>query len=239
MLFLFQKWVGPVLTFNNFDVLEKSATLLVLSDRQQAESSEEPTNNRNIQPRDSNPFNPASQHSSKLYFLGSSSQVFTHSGGHISMDTVTVSGQEGVVADWSGESHRQSKDGFLNSTEAERKAVDVADGQGALLPDGRRNLQVLDCDDWHVQDHELENVEQVSLFSYSSNEHSDDGYPQMGLDLDTIDSGFLESDCSSPSGFDGKEPTEIESLDGVFQSNYVKQWVTFTAVQVENHTTEN
>lgn len=234
----FKKWVGPVLTFNNFDVLEKSATLLVLSDRQQTESSEEPANNRNSQQRDSNP---ASQNSSKLYFLGNSSHVFTHSGGHISMDTVTVSGQEGVMADWSGESHRRSIDDFLNSTDGDQRADDMADGQRALLPDGRRSLQVLDCDDWHIQDHELENIEQVSLFSYSSNEHSDDGYPQMGLDLDTIDSGFLESDCSSPSGFDEKEPTEIESLDGVgvFQSNYVKQWVTFTAVQVDNQTTEN
>ncbi|KAI7803384.1 interleukin 21 receptor, tandem duplicate 1 isoform X2 [Triplophysa rosa] len=235
----FKKWVGPVLTFNNFDVLEKSATLLVLSDRQQTESSEEPANNRNSQQRDSNPFNPASQNSSKLYFLGSSSHVFTHSSGHISMDTVTVSGQEGLMADWSGESHRRSIDDFHNGTEADQRVVEMADGQpGALLHDGRGRIQVLDCDDWHIQDHELENVEQVSLFSYSSNEHSDDGYPQMGLDLDTIDSGFLESDCSSPSGFDGKEHTDTESLEGVgvFQSNYVKQWVTFTAVQVDNST---
>lgn len=141
------------------------------------------------------------------------------------------------MADWSADSHRQGMDDFLNGTEADQRAVEMADGQpGALSPDGRRSIQVLDCDDWHIQDHEIENVEQVSLFSYSSNEHSDDGYPQMVLDLDTIDSGFLESDCSSPSGFDGKERTETESLDGVgvFQSNYVKQWVTFTAVQVDN-----
>ncbi|KAA0705432.1 Interleukin-21 receptor [Triplophysa tibetana] len=237
----FKKWVGPVLTFNKFDVLEKSATLLVLSDRQQTESSEQPGNNRNSQRRDSDLFNPGSQNSSKLYFLGSNSHVFTKSSGHISMDTVTVSGQDVLLPEWSGESRRQSIDDFHNGTEADQRAVEMANGQpGALLQDGRGRLQGLDCDDWDIQDHELENVEQVSLFSCSSNEHSDDGYPQMGLDLDTIDSGFLESDCSSPSGFDGKEHTDTESLEGVgvFQSNYVKQWVTFTAIQVDN-TTEN
>lgn len=209
----------------------------MLSDRQQTESSEEPANNRNSQLPDSDLFNPASQNSSKLYFLGSNSHVFTNSSGHISMDTVTVSGQDALLAEWSGESNRQSIDDFHNGTEADQRAVEMAYGQPrALLHNGRGRIQGLDCDDWDIQDHELENVEQVSLFSCSSNEHSDDGYPQMGLDLDTIDSGFLESDCSSPSGFDGKEHTDTESLDGVglFQSNYVKQWVTFTAVQVDN-----
>lgn len=94
-----------------------------------------------------------------------------------------------------------------------------------------------DFDDWHLQEHDLENIEQVSLDSYSSNEQSDDGYPQMGLDLDTIDSGFLESDCSSPSAFDENEQIETSSLEGVgcSHSNYVKQWVAFTSVQVDAH----
>ncbi|XP_051572239.1 interleukin-21 receptor-like [Myxocyprinus asiaticus] len=235
----FKKWVGPVLTFNNYDVLEKSATLQVLCDKQQSESSEESGNHRNSQ-QDSSPFSLASQNSSKLYFLGSNSHGVTHSGGHISMDTVTVSDQEGIMADWSGESHRRSLEDFLNSKEGNQILLEVADGQpGALGPDRRGSLQALDCDDWHLQEHDLENIEQVSLDSYSSNEQSDDGYPQMGLDLDTIDSGFLESDCSSPSAFDGNEQIETSSLDGVerFHSNYVKQWVAFTAVQVDTQST--
>ncbi|KAI2666075.1 Interleukin-21 receptor [Labeo rohita] len=231
----FKRWVGPVLTFNSFDVLEKSTTLQVLCEKQQNEGSEEPANNRSAE-RD---FGPAGQNSSKLYFLGSNSHGIAHSGGHISMDTVTVSGQEGVMADWSGDSHRRSLEDFLNGKDANQRAAEIDDRQ-PLVPNGRRSLQGSDFDDWHLQEHDLENIEQVSLDSYSSNEQSDDGYPQMGLDLDTIDSGFLESDCSSPSAFDGNEQIETSSLDGVGRShsNYVKQWVAFTSVQVDAHTTE-
>ncbi|XP_059414586.1 interleukin 21 receptor, tandem duplicate 1 isoform X1 [Carassius carassius] len=225
----FKKWVGPVLTFNSFDVLEKSTTLQVLCEKQQNESSEEPASS-----------GPVGQNSSKLYFLGSKSQSIAHSGGHISIDTVTVSGQEGVVADWSGDSHRRSLKDFLNDKDANQRAAEI-DARQPLIPDGRRSLQGSDCDDWHLQEHDLENIEQVSLDSYVSNEQSDDGYPQMGLDLDTIDSGFLESDCSSPSAFDGNEQIDTSSLDGVGRShsNYVKQWVTFTSVQVDAHSTGN
>uniref|UniRef100_A0A8C1MSS4 Interleukin 21 receptor, tandem duplicate 1 n=2 Tax=Cyprinus carpio TaxID=7962 RepID=A0A8C1MSS4_CYPCA len=230
----FKKWVGPVLTFNSFDVLEKSTTLQVLCEKQLNESSEEPANSRTGE-RD---FGPAGQNSSKLYFLGSNSQSNSHSGGHISMDTVTVSGQEGVVADWSSDRHRRSLEDFLNEKDANQRAAEI-DARQPLILDGRRSLQGSDCDDWHLQEHDLENIEQVSLDSYGSNEQSDDGYPQMGLDLDTIDSGFLESDCSSPSAFDGNEQIDTSSLDGVGRShsNYVKQWVAFTSVQVDAHST--
>ncbi|XP_056308327.1 interleukin 21 receptor, tandem duplicate 1 [Danio aesculapii] len=224
----FKKWVGPVLTFNNFDVLEKSTPLQVLCEKQQNQSSEEPANDQ-IGERD---FGPEGQSASKLYFLGSSSQE--HSGGHISMDTVTVSDQEGIMGDWSGNSRRRSLDGFSN---ANQRAPEI---DQPLLRAASGSLQGSDFD-WHLQEHDLENMEQVSLDSYSSNEQSDDGYPQMGLDLDTIDSGFLESECSSPSAFDGNEQIETSSLDGVegSHSNYVKQWVAFTAVQVEAHSSGN
>ncbi len=149
------------------------------------------------------------------------------------MDTVTVSNQE-RMADSSGDSHRRSLEDFLNCKDANQRAAELDDRQ-PLVPDGRRSLQGSDFDDWHLQEHDLENIEQVSLDSYSSNEQSDDGYPQMGLDLDTIDSGFLESDCSSPSAFDENEQIETSSLEGVGRShsNYVKQWVAFTSVQVD------
>ncbi|XP_073694706.1 interleukin 21 receptor, tandem duplicate 1 [Garra rufa] len=230
----FKRWVGPVLTFNSFDLLEKSTTLQVLCEKQQNDGPEEPANSRSGE-RD---FDPAGQNSSKLYFLGSNSQGIAHSGGHISMDTVTVSGQEGVMADWSGDSHRRSIEDFLNGKDANQRAAEINDRQ-PLVPAGRRSLQGSDFDDWHLQEHDLENIEQVSLDSYSSNDQSDDGYPQMGLDLDTIDSGFLESDCSSPSAFDGNEQMETSSLGGVGRShsNYVKQWVAFTSVQGDTHTT--
>ncbi|XDV12659.1 hypothetical protein PO909_001264 [Leuciscus waleckii] len=230
----FKRWVGPVLTFNNFDFHEKSTTFQVLCESKQNDSSEEPSNSRNGE----QDFGLAGQNSSKLYFLGGNSNSVAHSGGHISMDTVTVSGQEGVVADWSGDSRRRSLVDFLDVKDTNERAAEVADRQ-PLVPEGSGSLQGLDCDDWHLQEHDLENIEQVSLDSYGSNEESDDGYPQMGLDLDTIDSGFLESDCSSPSAFDGNEQIETDSLDGVggSHSNYVKQWVAFTAVQVDAHST--
>lgn len=227
---LLQKWVGPVLTFNNFDVLEKSTPLQVLCEKQQNQSSEEPANGQNGE----QDLGPEGQNASKLYFLGSSSQGLAHSGGHISMDTVTVSDQEGIMGDWSGNSRRRSLDGFFN---VNQRAPEI--GQ-PLLRDASGSLQGSDFD-WHLQEHDLENMEQVSLDSYSSTEQSDDGYPQMGLDLDTIDSGFLESECSSPSAFDGNEQIETSSLDGVegSHSNYVKQWVAFTAVKVEAHSSGN
>lgn len=206
----------------------------MLCESKQNDSSEEPSNSRNGE----QDFGMAGQNSSKLYFLGGNSNSVAHSGGHISMDTVTVSGQEGVVADWSGDSRRRSLEDFLDDKDTNERAAEVADRQ-PLVPEGSGSLQGLDCDDWHLQEHDLENIEQVSLDSYGSNEESDDGYPQMGLDLDTIDSGFLESDCSSPSAFDGNEQIETDSLDGVggSHSNYVKQWVAFTAVQVDAHST--
>lgn len=224
----FKKWVGPVLTFNNFDVLEKSTLLQVLCEKQQNQSPEEPANNQSGE-RD---FGQEGQSASKLYFLENSSQE--HSGGHISIDTVTVSDQEGIMGDWSGNSRRQSLDGFVN---ANQRAPEI---DQPLQRAASGSLQGSDFD-WHLQEHDLENMEQVSLDSYSSNEQSDDGYPQMGLDLDTIDSGFLESECSSPSAFDGNEQIETASLDGVegSHSNYVKQWVAFTAVQVEAHSSGN
>ncbi|XP_067276683.1 interleukin 21 receptor, tandem duplicate 1 isoform X2 [Pseudorasbora parva] len=230
----FKRWVGPVLTFNTFDFHEKSTTLQVLCEKQQNETSEQPTNTRDGE-RD---FGLGGQNSSKFYFLGSNGNSVSHSGGHVSIDTVTVSGQEGIVADWSADSHRQSIKDFLNDKDVNQRSADIADRQ-PLVPEGNGSLRGLDCDDWHLQEHDLENIERGSLDSYNSNEQSDDGYPQMGLDLDTIDSGFLESDCSSPSAFDGNEQIETESLDGVggSHSNYVKQWVAFTAVQVDAHST--
>ncbi|TRY86247.1 hypothetical protein DNTS_015823 [Danionella cerebrum] len=218
----FKKWVGPILTFSSMDVLEKSTPLQVMCVKPLNEPDEQPIRNEAEQdtclPK---------QNTSKLYFLGSRSPDFTHSGGHISVDTVVVSGQEGIMGNWSGNSSRQNLD------DRQRDPNNIQ----PLLPDASGSLQGLDCDDWHLQEHYLENMEQVSLDSYSSNEQSEDGYPRMELDLDTIDSGFLESECSSPSAFDGKEQMETLLMEGVGESrsNYVKQSVDFTAIRVDAH----
>uniref|UniRef100_W5K656 Fibronectin type-III domain-containing protein n=1 Tax=Astyanax mexicanus TaxID=7994 RepID=W5K656_ASTMX len=209
----FKKWVGPVLTFNSFDILEKSVPLQVLS-------------------RSSwhllSLLNPGS---SKRYFFGDSSLGTVRSSGHISMDTVTVSGQEGTMSDWTGGSGGAGGSGGSGGSGSDRNRPDpgtlrapgVSDEEDVLEFDGNDGLE----ERLFVND--MDNIEVISLDSYSSNEQSDDGYPQVGLDLDTIDSGFLESDCSSPvnSECDGSEQMEAALLGGgiASHSNYVKQWV--------------
>lgn len=227
VLFL-QKWVGPVFTFSSFDVLEKSAPLQVLSEKQQAAS---PLQRPLLHDQGSggsslgdwtllNLLNPDL---SKRYFLGGSTVGLAHSGGHISMDTVTVSGQEGTMS---------------NFQENNRNAVEVPDDAGNLEPDSREISLGQGFDDWRLQANDAENGEELSLDSFSSNEHSDYGYPQIGLDLDTIDSGFLESDCSSPvsSECEGGERMDTPILGGTVgtHSNYVKQWVAFIPASGEN-----
>ncbi|XP_037239066.1 interleukin-21 receptor isoform X2 [Falco rusticolus] len=52
-----------------------------------------------------------------------------------------------------------------------------------------------------------------------------DSYPMICVDLDTIDSGFVDSDCGSPVDceFEQNSPLEREGED--FPRSYVKQWV--------------
>ncbi|KAM4632492.1 interleukin-21 receptor [Discoglossus pictus] len=110
----------------------------------------------------------------------------------------------------------------------------------------RSNINILDLisippEEWESQapsSHDDENVfyndEHYDSFSPSSGNSEDFGYPRICLDLDTIDSGFVDSECSSPveSEFENCEiPPKLslsESFDGqgdACQRNYVKQWV--------------
>lgn len=222
----FKKWVGPVFTFSSFDVLEKSAPLQVLSEKQQAAAPlqmpllrDQGSGGSSL--GDWSLLSLMNPDFSKRYFLGGSSLGLAHSGGHISMDTVTVSGQEGAMSDFQ---------------ETNRNAVEVPDEDPASDSRGRSEGQGFD--DWQLQANDAENGEELSLDSFSSNEHSDYGYPQIGLDLDTIDSGFLESDCSSPVGSEceGGERMDSALLGGPVgtHSNYVKQWVAFVPGSGEN-----
>ncbi|KAI4903362.1 hypothetical protein NFI96_010768 [Prochilodus magdalenae] len=202
----FKKWVGPVLPFNSIDILEKSVPLQVLTEKQlaslplQRELLQEPLSGGSSL-GDWSLLSLVNPSSSKRYFLGSSSLGTSRSSGHISMDTVTVSGQEGTMSDWTeGNSRHRSDAGFHGIGQ---RAPGVSDEDDLLGLGGGEDAEELQSNDMY-------NIEEISLDSYSSNEHSDDGYPQMGLDLDTIDSGFLESDCSSPmnSECDGSEQIE-------------------------------
>lgn len=209
-------------------MLEKSAPLQVLSEKQHAAVPLQTPLLRN--PRsggsslgDWSLLSLMNPDLSKRYFLGGSSLGLAHSGGHISMDTVTVSGQEGAMS---------------NFEETNRNAVDVPNEVENPELGNRESSEVQGFDDWQLQANDAENGEELSLDSFSSNEHSDYGYPQIGLDLDTIDSGFLESDCSSPvsSECEGGEQMDTGLLGGTVgtHSNYVKQWVAFMPASGKN-----
>lgn len=214
-------------TFSSFDVLEKSAPLQVLSKKQQASA---PLQRPLLHNKGSGGsslgdwsllslINPDL---SKRYFLGGSTLGLAHSGGHISMDTVTVSGQEGAMLDFQ---------------ETHQNVVEVPDEADSLNQD-QEISEEQGFDDWRLQANDAENGEELSLNSFSSNEQSDYGYPQIGLDLDTIDSGFLSSDCSSPvsSECEGREQMDTSLLGDTVgtHSNYVKQWVAFMPASNEN-----
>lgn len=209
-------------------MLEKSAPLQILSEKQQTASPLQ----RPLLPDqgsggsslgDWSLLNLMSTDVSKRYFLGGSTLGLAYSGGHISMDTVTVSGQEGSMSDFQ-EINQNAIDVLNEGENPELHSREISEGQG--------------FDDWRLQANNAENGEELSLDSFSSNENSDYGYPQIGIDLDTIDSGFLESDCSSPvsSECDGGERMDSPLLGVTVgtHSNYVKQWVAFMPASEEN-----
>ncbi|NXT00207.1 IL21R protein, partial [Jacana jacana] len=73
-----------------------------------------------------------------------------------------------------------------------------------------------------------------------------DGYPMICVDLDTIDSGFVDSDCGSPVDceFEQNNPTNCGSIplerEGEdFPRSYVKQWVSCRSDSPVNETQTN
>ncbi|XP_053550221.1 interleukin-21 receptor [Bombina bombina] len=73
------------------------------------------------------------------------------------------------------------------------------------------------------------NNDNYESYSPISENSIDFGYPRLCLDLDTIDSGFADSECGSPVESDvspklSSSESFIEQED-VCQRNYVKQWV--------------
>ncbi|XP_068100648.1 interleukin-21 receptor [Hyperolius riggenbachi] len=73
-----------------------------------------------------------------------------------------------------------------------------------------------------------------NALSPDSETSADFGYPRVCLDLDTIDSGFCDSECGSPVDSDfgnngmPPKPLNSDSYSGeeeIYERNYVKQWV--------------
>ncbi|XP_041719280.1 interleukin-21 receptor isoform X2 [Coregonus clupeaformis] len=222
----FKKWVGPVFIFSELDPLEKNPSTQMMTEKQLDILG-------------------LSRLSVEEDSSSSGDQGTCHSAGHISIDTVMVSGEEGALSGSSWETYKCSQGGgsFSQYTGGSRGGMDSevegplgagAEEEGGLCGEsGRRASTGLPAMEWQLQLQARNNQpEQISLVS-------EDGYPPMMLDLDsvdTIDSGvFVESDCSSPvnTNFDSEEQIDSALLSGVGSSpsEYVKQWMTGNTMQ--------
>ncbi|MBN3320092.1 IL21R protein, partial [Atractosteus spatula] len=250
----FKKWVGPISTLPVFD-LEKDTVVAVVSDKQgsleklcKMEAKDSSKDSKGGRGKGDTSFVSVSTGDcSKLYFPGASGQLTDKSTGHISIDTVTVWGEE--EQDYpdntlGGEDPYRGCQGSHNcfdypacgldgpSSPEQEGLLGSATRSSANLPAQVRLYNLYGSRVWPLEagDNELESL---SLDSYASNDRSeDDGYPRVGLDLDTIDSGFAESDCSSPVQSDFTDKDQINSAvlnDQEHCTNYVKQWVAYTS----------
>lgn len=184
-------------------------------------------------------------HSNSLLFFqnGGSSQGTSHSTGHISIHTVTLSGEDGFEEEVDSQSSvnalrsYQEAESFGLFGEGNNEQVGYEEPQAASVNRGGVLLhqQSPESSNSFVEDiHFLPRIqfiehERVSLDSL--NEHSEDGYPHV--DFDTFDSGFGE--CSSPGASDSNraEQTVSDSFPEPksLNSNYVKQWTVCNTVQ--------
>ncbi|KAL3059956.1 hypothetical protein OYC64_014538 [Pagothenia borchgrevinki] len=187
---------------------------------------------------------------SLLFFQdGGSSQGAGHSTGHVSIHTVTLSGEEEFeeegVSQSSVNTFRSYQDGeHIGSFEGDNREharydLEEPHRQSGLLPqDGISNDLFEENRNFQPPAQMIE-PERVSLVSFASNEQSEDGYPRM--DLDTIDSGFGE--CSSPGASDsnmaGQMDSELFHDHNSSNSNYVKQWMICGSIQEGSSNSEN
>lgn len=173
---------------------------------------------------------------SLLFFQdGSSSQGTSQSTGHISIHTVTLSGEDGFEDEVASQSSVNAPRSFRvggniglsGQLDIEQAGYDLEDLQMARF--NRHNGVLLHHENL-AEEHFLPHVpfiepERVSLDSLALNEQLEDPYPPV--DFDTIDSGFGE--CSSPGASDTNGAEQIDS-DSLHEhktpnSNYVKQWM--------------
>uniref|UniRef100_A0A3B3R981 Interleukin-21 receptor-like n=1 Tax=Paramormyrops kingsleyae TaxID=1676925 RepID=A0A3B3R981_9TELE len=216
----FQRWVGPTFTLSEPDTLERTIVLQVVKEKQQAPL-EKLLEGNNEDTR-------------------SSSQASTHMTGHISIHTVTVSGEESSGS-LSPEAYRGSICAYLGDRAAE---VSLSHPGRAVMhrerflpgPRSDEDEPIVEQGrafgpyhlNWQLAEGDQE-LERLSLDSFSSNERSDDGYPHLELDLDTIDSGFQDSDCNSPVDTELNLKRPVLGEAGNLHSNYIRQWVTYSS----------
>lgn len=176
---------------------------------------------------------------SLLFFLeGGRSDGAGQSAGHVSIHTVTLSGERELLEE--GEALLENRPGALRGLHADPENLGLVEQPAFLFqeplarlgrhsgvsenlgpPSRHSSEEDLDFQEPHE---DLAEAERASLDSFVFNERSDDGYPHV--DLDTIDSGFGE--CGSPGSTESNGSESSDSLQpfkSSHHSNYVKQWV--------------
>ncbi|XP_042346783.1 interleukin 21 receptor, tandem duplicate 1 [Plectropomus leopardus] len=247
----FKEWVKPL--FNECDYLQAQ----MMSNKQHDVlqwNTEKQSYSEDNEMKHAGHFLPVLQpHSNSLLFFqdGDSFQGTGHSTGHISIHTVTLSGEEEFEEEVGSQSSvntlrsYQGGESFGSFEEDNREhaGYDLEESRrqsGILPPHENQISNNLSLEDINFQPREqLDEPERVSLNSFVSNEQSEDGYPHV--DLDTIDSGFGE--CSSPGASDSNMAEQRDS--DLFQehkssnSNYVKQWMICSTTQEDSSNLEN
>ncbi|XP_012714308.2 interleukin-21 receptor [Fundulus heteroclitus] len=234
----FKDWVKPV--FSEHDYLKISTCVPMPSEKQSDIfhwCNDKQSYSEDVEAKDGEGFTPQLPNNLLPHFQHSgASQGTLHSAGHVSIHTVTLSGEEfeGEVTSQSslrsyqdGESfgsfddtHRE--DAPYNSGDAQASRMDRHSGI-SLRENQLANDLIIENQNFQA-DGEL-NEERVSLDSFGSNEQSEDGYPHV--DLDTIDSGFGE--CISPGASDSHSNSFPDHTH--LNSNYVKQWMICSTIQ--------
>ncbi|XP_007570607.1 interleukin 21 receptor, tandem duplicate 1 [Poecilia formosa] len=244
----FKEWVKPV--FNEYDYL-KITTCVMLSEKQSeilSWSNEKQSYSEVTEVKAADDFLQVQQLPNNLLMTfqdSSTSQGTIHSTGHISIHTVTLSGEEfeGDVTSQSSLKSFQDSESFgsLDDDNRERVTYNLGESHAARM---ERHSEISLRENQIANDLILENqnllpdgefneAERVSLNSFASHEQSEDGYPHV--DLDTIDSGFGE--CGSPGASDSNSNSFPEEKH--LNSNYVKQWMICSTIQEDTSTVNN
>ncbi|XP_029307631.1 interleukin 21 receptor, tandem duplicate 1 [Cottoperca gobio] len=249
----FKEWVKPV--FSECDYVRINSHAQIISEKQHEVlqwNNEKQSYSEDNEMKQGGDFLLQPHSNSLLFFQdGGSSQGTGHSAGHVSIHTVTLSGEEEfeqeVMSQRSVNSFRsfQGGENYASFVEDNREhaGYDLEEPfrQSGILPQHENQISNnLSVENINFQPRApLNEPERVSLASFASNEPSEDGYPHV--DFDTIDSGFGE--CGSPGASDLKITEQMDS--NLFHehkssnSNYVKQWMTCSSNEEDSSNSTN
>uniref|UniRef100_A0A3P9M753 Fibronectin type-III domain-containing protein n=1 Tax=Oryzias latipes TaxID=8090 RepID=A0A3P9M753_ORYLA len=241
----FKEWVKPV--FGEHDYLKISAGAQKTSTKKYDILKWNNERRSSREDRELKDFLQIAQPSNSLLFFpeSGSSQGTGHSTGHISIHTVTLSGEEydDEVASRSSLTSYQDGESFASfegpnidraGYSSQESLLSMMDRHNEIPPQQENQIVIELLRENFEPQEEFHEPERASLNSFASNEQSEDGYPQV--DLDTIDSGFGE--CSSPGGTDSNQAAQMDSFLEHKNSNYVKQWMICSTIQEESGSCE-